>query len=568
MPLFDSVFSGSSSCFNGWVAKGLTATLAAAALVSPLSACADDPANSSPLSSMMESTRLRVDARIAAERGDFTSAASLLESAALQVGDRTTASRAREKHIELQARGGAMVDFQSLMTLILEQTSPPALWIDNGDDIGQMTEYIQGVFVGVPAIANALTLTHDTSRLNTAFELAQTANLNEDVHVASSLRLVSLPRLEAEVSRLLAAGGQIPEDMACLAGLHEVQFLFVYPETGDVVIGGPASDWRTDESGRSVSLVSSRPTLQLDDLVTLSRAFSGSGAGFFMCSIDPKPEQVRAVRDYVAQNPLTTQNTRRMTERLESILGMQNVIVQGIPHDSRVASVIVDADYQMKRIGIGDRKGADGMKSYFELLSRSERRGSSMDALRWWMTVGYDSIEVSPNQRAFEFTGREVQCQSEDQLVNADGGRQATGKSEGANAQFAELFTEHLPALAAEDIVFADLQNVFDLGLATALIHTMGLGHEAGWQPAAFAEGGSYPVAPVNVPEELMTAANSRVYRDGSVVIQVAGGVKADLRSIVRNPENFEISTEVAKDSLKAHPIGQHGRWWWDASIR
>lgn len=568
MPLFDTVAAGSRSRWCRLIRKNVSALLAVAALTSNAVVGAENP-ESGTLSSMVESTRLRMDARIAAERGDFADAAALLESAALKVGDRRTADRARVAQDELQVRGGSMADFQPLMNLILEQTAPPALWTENGDDPGgSMTEFLQGVFVGVPGMARALTITNDHSRLNSAFEYARTANVNEDVRIASGLRLVSLPRLEAEVTRLVAAGAPIPEEVACLAGLSEVQFLFVFPETRDVVIGGPAGAWKTDEKGRTISLTTERPTLHLDDLVTLSRTFSSSGSGFFMCSIDPKPEQVRAVREYVQQNPLTSGNTRKFTDKLESLLGMQNVIVQGIPQDSRVASVIVDADYQMKLVGIGERRGSEGMKSYFELISKSERRGAAMDALRWWMTVGYDSIEVSPNQMAFEFTGREVQCLSENQLVNADGSRQATGKSDGANAEFAELFTQHLPELAKQDVIFADLQNVFDLGLATALIHTMGLAQQVGWHPTTFAEGGNYRTTAVEVPAELMTAANSRVYRTGEIVIQVAGGVRADLREVVRNPENFEISPAVAKEAAKAHPIGQTGRWWWDAAIR
>jgi hypothetical protein len=529
---------------------------------------AGEKADSAQLSALMESSKLRLEARLAAEQGDFVKAVTSLENAALRVGDRTTAARAQESRANLEAAGGSQADFQSLMTLILEQTSPPALWIQNGEEIGSMTPFLQGVFVGVPAMAGAITMTSDNSRLLTASELARTMNHNHDVREASDLRLVSLPRLEQHVKSLQAAGQPVSEDVACLAGLTEVQFLFVFPETSDIVIGGPAGEWKVDETGRTVSLASGRPTLKLDDLVTLSRTFSSSGSGFFMCSIDPKPEQVKAVRDYAAKTQLSAQNVRKVTDKLEEMLGLQNVIVQGIPEDSRVASVIVEADYQMKLIGIGEREGAKGMKSYFDLLSRAERKGSAMDALRWWMTVGYDAIQVAPNQQAFEFSGREVQCQSENQLVGADGTRQATRKADNANAEFARLFTEHLPELSHQDVVFADLQNIFDLGLATALVHTMQLNRQVGWQPDVFATDGTYSPAAVEVPSELMTAATSRVYRGGEIVIQVAGGVKGDLRSVVRNPENFEISTEVLEKAVHANPVGQQGRWWWDAAAR
>ncbi|MFO1001508.1 MAG: DUF1598 domain-containing protein [Planctomycetaceae bacterium] len=566
MPLFDSVFSSSSPCFRRFLRGGATFAFGCAVLASNSIGFAGE--SDKPAASQMEPGRLRMEARLAAEQGDFRTAAENLEAAALKVGDRKTADRARASREKLEAGGGAQLDFDSLIQLIMEQTSPPATWEEDGGDFGTITPFFQGVFFGTPSMACALTMTYDNSRLLAAAELARTSNPNDDVQESSELRLVSLPRLEQHVKSLMAAGQPIPDDVACLAGLTEVQFLFVFPETQDVVIGGPAGAWKNADNQRSVSVSNGRPTLRFDDLVTLSRTFAPGGSGFFMCSIDPKPEQVKAVRDYAAKTELTSGNVRKVTDKLEEMLGLQNVIVQGIPQDSRVASVIVEADYQMKLIGIGEREGAEGMKSYFDLVSRAERKGSAMDALRWWMTVGYDSIHVSPDRQSFEFNGKEVQCQSENQLVASDGTRQATGKADNANTEFARLFTEHLPELSAQDVVFADLQNVFDLGLATALVHTMGLNRQVGWQPEVLGAAGSYSPAPVEVPAELMTAASSRVYGGREIVIQVAGGVRGDLRSVVKNPDNFEVSAEVVKKAIESNPVGQSGRWWWDAAAR
>ncbi len=570
MPLFHSETSRTRLRSGRWFRKGLNVACCLAVLSAQgLSLAGDKVAQPGSPNPLVQTSKLRIEARLAAERGDFRKAAEILEDAALVVGDRETASRAQQAVSDLEAGGGSMADFTQLMQLIMEQTSPPALWIQNGDEIGSMTPFIQGVFVGIPAIAGTMTMANDNSRLVNAAAMARSANRNEDVREASGLRLVSLPRLEQYVKSLVESGKPIPDDVACLAGLTEVNFLFVYPETGDIVIGGPAGDWKIDENGRTIGLNDNRPTLKLDDLVTLSRTFSSGGTGFFMCSIDPKPEQVKAVKELAAQNnQLTAGNVRKFTEKLEDMLGLQNVIVQGVPEDSRVASVIVEADYQMKLIGIGEREGSEGMKSYFDLVSRAERKGSAMDALRWWMTVGYEAIQVAPNQQAFEFSGQAVQCQSENQLVGQDGSRQATGTADKANTEFARLFTENLPQLAEKDVVFADLQNVFDVALVAALMHTQGLTRQAGWQPETFAVDGRYVTAPVDVPEELMTAANCRVYRGGDIMIQVAGGIRGDLRSVVRNPDNFETSIEVDEKSADANPIGQSGRWWWDAAAR
>ena len=568
MPFFSSLGSVVRLRWSRMMAAGLAAALSVSATGGHVLAGEDDGV-AGKLPAPLQASKLRVDARLAAEDGNFLKAVTLLEQAAALSGDTETARRAGESRKKIEAAGGGMADFGSLMNLIMTQTSPPALWVANGDeDGGSMTPYFQGVYFGVPAMTGLFAAAQSNSRLQLAFDLARTANANRDVQTTADLRLVSLPRLEQHLMELRAAGKPIPEDAAALAGLTAVEFLFVFPESGDVVIGGPAGSWTTDAAGRTVSSSTGRPTLQLDDLVTLSRTFSPGGRGFLMCTIDPKADQVKAVKEFASRTQLSAGTVRRFTEQVEQMLGLQTVTVMGVPNDSRVASVIVDADYQMKLIGIGRREGAPGMKSYFELAGRSERSGAAMDALRWWMTVGYEAIQMSPDQTAFEFTGRSVRCLSENQLVEADGTRRSTGKVDGANAEFARLFTEHLPELAEQDAVFADLQNVFDLALATTLISTMELQQRAGWKSSVFVADSKFPTASVEVPAELMTAASSRVYRGGSIIVQVAGGVRVDVRDIVDNPDSFKVVPSVGTAARNANPTGQSGHWWWDAATR
>lgn len=533
---------------------------------------ADEPISAD---SVVKAEKLRLDALRAAQRGDFQVAADRIASAADLSGNSRVAEQARQLAPASNAGGGgAQANFDELIQLIVSQTvdEDNTVWgpAQGGTGVGSITPSFNGVLFALNSVAKTVAVEQSVSRLQSVAEIAKSANQNTDVRQSSEMRMVSLPRLERHVRQLAAAGKEIPEDLMALAGITEIKYMFVFPETQDIVIAGPAGAWTKDGEGRRVSTESGRPTLNLDDLIVLNRTFSRGGAGFFMCSIDPRQAQIAAVQSFVAKNRngLSSRTAKRFTEQLEETLGLQDVVVQGIPQDSHVASVIVDADYRMKEIGIGRRKGPAGMKSYFDLLTRAEQRGSgSMDALRWWMALGYDGINMSPNGQVFEFAGEAVECLSENQLVAQNGTRQSTGNADRANAKFAALFTKHLPELASQDPVFAELQNVFDLAIVSAMVHANGAGAQANWTAETFRNPNAVKHGSVDVPEELMTAAAYRVYRGGSVVIQVAGGVKVDVSSLVGRGARMNSVPALDTKVLTATPIGQDiNRWWWDAA--
>ena len=47
--------------------------------------------------------------------------------------------------------------------------------------------------------------------------------------------------------------------MLCLAGLLRLRYVFVYPDSGDIVIAGAAEGWVRNLSGRVVGLTTGRP---------------------------------------------------------------------------------------------------------------------------------------------------------------------------------------------------------------------------------------------------------------------------------------------------------------------
>ncbi len=348
---------------------------------------------------------LRISARAAAEVGDFGSAAVRLRDAARLSGDLETAEEAGRIAADLEG-GGSSANYGPLIDLIQTNTGPPGAWDESGggeftdEGVGSITPFDQGVFVGGPAMLASILVGFDSSHLDRIATAVRASNENRDPRQSSHLRLISLSRLRQHLEQLQKDGQDVSDDVHHLAGVSEIEYLFFYPETGDVVMGGPAADWTAGANGRVVSADNGRPVLQLDDLLVLSRTFAGDDNTFFRCSIDPKRSQVKAVQDFVRSNRRTLNKgtARRFTQHLEDTLGLQNVIVDGIPEDSRIAKVIVEADYRMKLIGIGEADGAKGMKSYFDLLSAKEQRCiRGRDALRWWMTVGYEAVQTSPS---------------------------------------------------------------------------------------------------------------------------------------------------------------------------
>ena len=257
---------------------------------------------------------------------------------------------------------------------------------------------------------------------------------------------------------------------------------------------------------------------------------------------------------------------RAFTNRLEDLLGEQDVLVNGVPADTHAARVIVEADYRMKLIGI-DKLEAAGLPSFFDLLPiAGENSGEPVatKALRWWMTMNYDAVLHSEGKTAFEIVGPAVKCLSEDEFVTPEGERLHTGKAELTNRLFAEKFTAGFEDLAAEDRVFADLRNVFDLALVAAIIRHEGLDARLHWNRGSFADGGAYATAKYAPAKTVATVANSRVYKGSEVVVQVAGGVKADLLSVLADASVFHEATRPGPSPAQVRTDTDETRWWWD----
>ena len=469
--------------------------------------------------------------------------------------------------------GGNQADFEGLTELIQSETSGPWEDVDGSGGTISNTDQMAGIHVDPNGLLTRIAVADTSGRLQELNQIVAAGNDNADITRRSRLRLVSLARLEQEVARRLDAGEPLPADIRHLAGLQQVRFVFTYPETGDIVIGGPAEGFRVSKTaGTAIGTTSGHPVLQLDDLVTVLRAFTAEGGGVIGCSIDPRPEGLKRINDFVTRSnrkgELAPGAVKNWTTQLGKALGRQDITITGVPADSRVARVLVEADYKMKLIGIGQLDAGKDVPGIFGLMSADERKDSSLDALRWWLSMKYSQVLHSAAGDAFQLVGPAVLCQSENEFVNARGERVATGQAEGSNQTFARNFTEHYAELSRKDRVFSDLQNIFDLALVAALVNRQGLAEQAGWDMGVFANHGEFRPAVHPVPRTVDSVVNHRVYNGHDVVVQVAGGVRADLGSLLADRKTIKATPRLNGIAPAARPASLAiDRWWWDVVV-
>jgi hypothetical protein len=354
-----------------------------------------------------------------------------------------------------------------------------------------------------------------------------------------------------------------------------VQYVFVYPEQGEIVLAGPADAWEKDAQGRTIGRTSRRPVLQLDDLVVALRAcFAESeNHGLFGCGIYPRPARLQQVQEFLAasaaRGPLDPSQRDRWLAELRDQLGAQDIEVFGIPAGSRIAHVMIEADYRMKLIGIGLEPAAvPGIPSYFDLLGNPdrERLTRGLDTLRWWFALKYDAVFTTTEFDAFELRGQRVQVLSENELLTATGHRVHTGWSDPVNEQFAHNFTEQFTALADRDTNFADLANVFDLAVVGALLRGHALPQRAGWAMDCFLDPDEYLAVQFPAPAAVETVLNHRVYRGRHILAAISGGVHVNPWKVAGKDRVVTESSGVLgekRDDSKI-PALADSRWWWD----
>lgn len=410
---------------------------------------------------------------------------------------------------------------------------------------------------GVLSSPKAKTVSADVAKKRMQ-ELAK-QYLPEDISRNSSLRKVSLVRLERAIAELLESDKPIPESMQYLAGLQRIDFVFVFPETKDLVIAGPAEAFAPDATGRVVSVSSGRPVLRLDDLLVAMRTAERTSQ--FGCSIDPVDERLAELQRFVKANssPSSANVAQQRFQQMQKILGDQEVKVFGVPNDTHFARALVEADYHMKLIAIGlEDPKVPGLKSHLALVQPG---GNTLK--RWWFMPLYDSFKTSGDGLAFEFSGQRCQLMSQEEQADAFGKRSDAPFTRLSTQIFAKGFTEKFPELTKRMPIFAELQNLFDISVLVALMKREQLPQKANWQPGLLLDDAKVPVLRGPVPKYTKSLLNMKM-AGGVAIGLLSGGVIIDSQQVVsQERKNSEEVIARRKSEIPPSDLDTK-RWWWD----
>lgn len=483
--------------------------------------------------------------------------------------------------------GVTIADFGMLMNLIQETVSTDT-WNLSGTGEGSMQPFPSGVYVDAAGVLHRIKSKKMISPLVSRNKFKQGTE-NSAVRQTAAFRKVSLTRLERAV-QLRAAQGKPPTDaMRNLAGITEVRFVMIDEETSEVIIAGPAGDWKQDSIGKRINVENGKPVLQLDDFVVcLRNAYAANAdAGKFGCAIVPRKENLA---DTVAFLETSQLEGKPWQNKLRETLGQQDVDVFGIEPGTHAARVLVDADHHMKLIGMGVEPSIPQVRSYLDRVELdSNGNPPPMDVVRWWFAADYDQLIANEARNIFEFRGPGVKVLSETEFINRDGERLHTGKAVGPTAAFARDFTRHFEMLATHYSIYKELQNVFDLAVVANLIREHDLADKASWSMPFFSADPSgqqqqqegvvsvfqnrWKCEQQRPVKSVDSVINRRVIQDrrngetySHSLVGVSGGVSFDANAFV-SADNVETEMDIEFEKIRSDSVADLppiDRWWWD----
>jgi hypothetical protein len=383
-----------------------------------------------------------------------------------------------------------------------------------------------------------------------------------DLNAPNDLRKISLRQLQATLVDLRKNLTPLPNEMRILGGLQRVEYVFVLPEEKDIILAGFGEGSRIDERGNIVGLTTGRPVVLLEDLLVALRSAEPASRGGISCSIDPTPEGMRRLHEYV--NTLTTIGDPEATvSNIEQQLGPQTITLQGVSPSSHFAQVLVAADYRMKRIAMKfDPPPVKGLSSYLDMIGSGGGRGIGNMQPRWWMATNYDPLLTDAEGLSWQLRGQGVKTMTEDAFFAASGQRVVqAGKTSPAAQKWADNMTEKFGELCVREPIFGELRNCMDLAVVAALIFKENLAGKADLKLTSLLSNEECPVEEYVVPRQTDSKCTF-VKKGGNWVISASGGVLINPFAVIEQREKSDSLVSVRGKAVPAKDSVRGANWW------
>jgi hypothetical protein len=271
---------------------------------------------------------------------------------------------------------------------------------------------------------------------------------------------LSLSVLSKQVEKAIQENSALPKELRNLNGIGFVEGFIVVdkPDEKDVILVGRRSK--------------SRPSLKLDDLIVNMRSSHP------YCSLEPYPKNILALQTLT--NNLSDTNTpleiKAFFKRLKSTMGPQQIVVGGVPKNSRHAHIMIEADYHMKKVSQGHIK-LPQVTSYLERpLNEAKQhilkgetvpmQGASM--ARFWFHIGPNSPTFITDKNLVWLDKSPVVLLTEKQMATPSGELYDVDDDDPHAIAFANEMSQAFPMSVP---IYEELENLFRL---RALLLAMG----------------------------------------------------------------------------------------------
>ncbi|RLS81636.1 MAG: DUF1598 domain-containing protein [Planctomycetota bacterium] len=376
---------------------------------------------------------------------------------------------------------------------------------------------------------------------------------------ASESRTVSLKAVASAVKESTAKGTPLPAEVQFLGGLQRIERVFVDPDGHDILLCGPADALAVDGSGAIVGATSRRPPLHLEDLVVCLRAIEAARAGGMTCSIDPTPEGIAKLQAVLRRQGTMGPDPKATFTAMEQALGPQKITVGGVPTDSRIARVLVAADYRMKRIGMGlEESGLKALPSYLAMIPAG---GRAATLPRFWLEADYDPISRDPDELAWSIGGRRMKCLTESDVAAQGGMKRGAVPADALAKKWCDAMTASYDELAGKQPVFAELVNCIDLAVVAALIKGRQLDGRAGCDLSPLTDAAGLKLPSYDVPASVPTVATG-VKKGTTWVLSASGGVKFQPWQFAANTAEAAELAASRTVAIAARPATLSGCSW------